>query len=81
MLLSFDSYVILEKSKIDYEDFLHQNESDVVSDLFGTAGVAALAAGVGGAEVKLNVGQLLQVHVDQTILGGAGFDQHLPVGA
>lgn len=49
MLLSFDSYVILEKSKIDYEDFLHQNESDVVSDLFGTAGVAALGVGIGGA--------------------------------
>lgn len=55
MLLSFDSYVILENSKIEYEKLLHQNESEVVSDLFGTAGVAAVA-GVAGTALLANTG-------------------------
>jgi hypothetical protein len=49
MILSYEFYLIFEKSKLDYEEFLHQNESEVALDLVGTAGVAALAAGVGGA--------------------------------
>ena len=53
MILSYDSYLILERSKLDYEKLLRQNESEVVSDLFGTVGTAAIAgataAGVGSA--------------------------------